>query len=81
MKSTWLNASAEDVFLPSALNAHSLFEIGSQAYCIKAFLSYNEGFDQNFLRIYPGCVYTHSQIHKNIFINGILCCNYLYLLV
>lgn len=48
MKSTWLNASTEDVFLPSALNAHSLFEIGSEAYCIKEFLSYSEGFESKF---------------------------------
>lgn len=32
MKSTWLNPSAEDVFLPSALNAHSLFKIGSEEF-------------------------------------------------
>lgn len=64
MKSTWLNASAEDVFLPSALNAYSLFEIGSEAYCINEFLSYSDGFESNFslLRV-------PTQIHSN----NILC--------
>lgn len=61
MKSTWLSASAEDVFLPSALNAHFLFEIGSELYCIKVILSHIAGFESKFLVESTG---KHIQIFK-----------------
>lgn len=38
MKSTWLKRGGdEDVFLPWGLTAHSLFEIGFEAYWLKRY--------------------------------------------